>query len=106
MGQKTDTASLEVHRREVDPNVLTENLGSDRIEATRLSILNLERVMTRILPATTAEGSDFSELEAMYKAVLGQCNGWLQWVIKLIGGVEESRTLAGRGSDQFSRLPR
>jgi membrane-bound inhibitor of C-type lysozyme len=88
----------------VDPNVLTENLGADRIEATRLGILNLERIMGYIVDSTTDLGSDFSQLEKMYNAVLGQRETWLRSVTKLVGGVEESRTLAGRGGDQFNRV--
>ena len=90
----------------VDPNVLTENLGSDRIEAARLGIQNLERVMGHIVGATTYLGSDYSKLAEMYDAVLGQRYGWLAAAIKLVGGVEEDRTLAGLGNVEFHRVPR
>lgn len=90
----------------VDPNVLTENLGSDRIEATRLGIQNLERVMSYLVDATTVAGGDFDKLTEMYNAVLAQRKGWLSATVKLIGGVEEDRTLAGIGGDEFSRVPR
>lgn len=90
----------------VDPNVQTENLGADRIEATRLGIRNLERVMGYLLPATTRAGGDFAKLNEMYQAVLAHRQRWLKSVIKLIGGVEENRTLAGRGETQFTRVER
>ena len=89
---------------EVDPNVLMENLGSDRIEATRLGILNLERLMTRLVDATTEPGGAFDQLEASYGVILDERETWLASVIKLVGGVEENRTLAGGGA-QFSRVP-
>ncbi len=93
-----DTPSL------VDPNVLTENLGSDRIEATRLGIRNLERVMGYLVPATTETGRDYSKLNEMYHVILDQRSIWLTSVAKLLGGVEETRTLAGRGEAQFHRV--
>ncbi len=89
-----------------DPTVLTENLSSDRIEAARLGIQNLERVMGYILSATTYLGSDYNKLESTYDAVLDQRYRWLQAAIKVIGGVEEDRTLAGLHTTEFRRVPR
>lgn len=89
-----------------DPNVLTENLGSDRLEATRLGLLNLERAMGYLVAATTQEGGDFTKLNTMYNAILDTRGRWLDSVVKLIGGVEENRTLAGRAARQFTPVPR
>ena len=90
---------------DVDPNVLMENLGSDRIEATRLGILNLERLMKRLVDATTEPGGNFDQLGETYTALLAERENWLASVIKLVGGVEENRTMAGGGA-QFSRVPK
>ncbi|MDD1755151.1 MAG: zinc-dependent metalloprotease, partial [Methanothrix sp.] len=89
-----------------DPTVHTENIGSDRINATALGIKNLERVMGYLVPATVSKGQDFSKLGTMYDAVLSQRLKWLGSVAKLVGGVEETRTLAGRGDVQFRRVPK
>ncbi|RQW79286.1 MAG: DUF5117 domain-containing protein [Methanothrix sp.] len=89
-----------------DPTVHTENIGSDRINATALGIKNLARVMGYLVPATVSKGQDFSELGTMYDAVLSQRLKWLGSVVKLVGGVEETRTLAGRGDVQFRRVPK
>ncbi len=91
---------------DVDPTVLMENLGDDRIEATRLGLKNLERVMGYLIPASTSLGSDFSGLQKNYQTLLEQRYNWLSSVVKLIGGVEETRTLAGRGDVQFHRVPK
>ena len=88
-----------------DPTVLTENLGDDRIEATRLGIANLERVMGYLIDASTSLGSDYSKAQTSYDTLLEQRYNWLSSVVKLIGGVEETRTLAGRGGVQFHRVP-
>lgn len=89
-----------------DPNVLTENLGSDRLEATRLGLLNLERALGYLVAATTQKGGDFTKLNTMYNAILDTRGRWLDSVVKLIGGVEENRTLAGRATRQFTPVPR
>ncbi|MFZ2359840.1 MAG: zinc-dependent metalloprotease [Anaerolineae bacterium] len=91
---------------DIDPTVLMENLGDDRIAATRLGIANLERVMGYLVTASTSLGSDFSKLGQAYGTVLEHRHRWLSSVVKLIGGVEETRTLAGRGAAQFHRVPR
>lgn len=90
----------------VDPTVLMENLGDDRIEATRLGIANLQRAMGYLLPATTRLGGDYAKLGATYQSILEHRHQWLSSVIKLIGGVEETRTLAGRGEAQYHRVAR
>jgi hypothetical protein len=90
----------------VDPTVQTENLGDDRIEATRLGIVNLQRAMAYLVDASTDLGSDYNKLDATYTSILDHRYQWLSSVVKLIGGVEETRTLAGRGEAQFHRVPR
>lgn len=89
-----------------DPNVFKETLSDNRIEAARLGLDNLDRVMTFILPSTTRLGGDFTRLDKMYDSLLSHREFWLSAVIKEIGGVEETRTLAGRSDTQFQPVPR
>ncbi len=89
----------------VDPTVLTENIGSDPIEATALGLKNLDREMDYLLKATTTKGEDFKLLEETYKEVVGHRSRWLLAVAKQVGGVVESRSLAGRGTVTFTRIP-
>lgn len=92
---------------QVDPTVLTENIGSDAVEATELGLKNLDRVMGHLVAATTDKGEDFELLEETYQQVLGHRSRWFQAVAKQVGGVVESRTLAGRGeAPQFNRVPK
>jgi Met-zincin/Domain of unknown function (DUF5117)/Domain of unknown function (DUF5118) len=86
-----------------DPEVQTENIGKERIEATRLSIASLERAAGRLLGATTKLGEDYDLLEGTYNRLLGQRNRYIGSVVKLIGGVRETRYLGGRGGDTFVR---
>jgi hypothetical protein len=91
---------------DIDPTVLTENLGDDRIAATRLGIANLQRVMGYLIDATTRLGGDYNKLGQTYHTILMHRFQWLSSVVELVGGVEETRTLAGRGEAQFHRVPK
>jgi hypothetical protein len=90
----------------VDPTVLTENIGSDRIEATALGLKNLDRALDYLIEATTNKGEDFALLEEAYQSILMHERNWFNSVAKLVGGVRENRTLAGRGGETFVRVPK
>ncbi len=89
----------------VDPTVLTENIGSDPVEATAMGLRNLDRVMGYLTDATTEKGEDFKLLEEAYKEVLSHRMRWFGAVAKQVGGVVEDRTLGGRGGETFVRVP-
>ena len=87
----------------LDPEVITENIGKERIEATKLSIASLERAAKRLIPATTRLGEDYETLERTYYTLLSQRSRYIESVVKMIGGVRETRYLGGRGGDTFTR---
>jgi hypothetical protein len=88
----------------VDPTVLTENIGSDPIQATACGLKNLDRVMDHLIAATTEKGEDFALLEEVYAEILGHRTRWFSAVAKEVGGVIENRTLGGRGGETFVRV--
>jgi hypothetical protein len=88
----------------VDPTVLTENIGSDAIEATTLGLKNLERVVEKLVSATSRTGEDFTLLQEAYQAVLRHRGLWFGAVAKQVGGVRENRILGGRDGDTFTRV--
>lgn len=88
----------------VDPTVLTENIGSDALAATTHGMANLERVMDWLIPATTKLGEDHKLLEDTYQQLFRLRNNWLGAVVKLVGGVIETRYLGGRGEQTFERV--
>ncbi len=90
---------------QVDPTVLTENIGSDALLATALGLKNLDRVIDKLVPATTRLGEDYTVLQDAYQAVLDHRMRWFGAVAKQVGGVVENRVLAGRGGDTFTRVP-
>lgn len=87
----------------LDPEVQTENIGRERIEATRLSVQSLERAANKLIPATTKLGEDYDLLESTYFQLISQRSRYINSVVKLIGGVRETRFLGGRGGDTFVR---
>src|SRR5205823_5993446 len=90
----------------VDPTVKTENIGTDAVQATALGLKNLDRVLDHLVAGTTSLGEDFSLLEDTYKTVLNHRRNWFNAVALEVGGVIESRTLGGRGTESFTRIAR
>jgi hypothetical protein len=90
----------------VDPTVLTENIGSDAVQATSLGLKNLDRVLDYLVAGTTEKGEDYSLLEEAYGEILSHRARWFGAVAKQVGGVVEYRTLGGRGGESFVRVPK
>ncbi len=86
---------------EVDPSVYSNVLGSDAIAAGDLGLRNIDRVMSFIVPATTRTGEGYEKLSTMYEALVQQRHRELVYVSRLVGGVEETRYQAGRGTAPF-----
>ena len=82
----------------VDPQVNTNVVGSDPIEAADLGLRNIDRVMPMLIPGTTQLGSSYTRMAEMYETLITQRLRELMAVAKLVGGVEETRYQAGRGA--------
>ncbi len=89
---------------QVDPSVLTENIGSDAVLATGLGLKNVDRALEYLIAATTEKGEDYSLLEEVYGEILSHRGRWFNAVAKQVGGVMEYRTLGGRGGESFVRV--
>jgi hypothetical protein len=59
-----------------------------------------------LVKATTKPGEDFDVLKETFNDIWTLRRLWLGSVVRMVGGVVESRTLAGRGGDQFARVPK
>jgi len=86
---------------QVDPTVDTQVLGSDPIAATDMGLRNIDRVMAMLLPATSELGRPYDDLAEVYDALLLKREKELGAVAKLVGGVEETRYEAERGTVPF-----
>lgn len=83
-----------------DPRIQTEDLSNDAIEATRLGMLNLERIMDNLVDAATYEpGQSYEELGVAYGALASQFSRELGHVTKYVGGSIYRRELA-QGQEQ------
>ena len=80
-----------------DPGRQSEDLGDDGVEATRLGLLNLRRVMGYLESATEKTGDDFSLLSSTYSEVIGQRSREIGHVVTIVGGVTETEYHAGAG---------
>ncbi len=88
-----------------DPTQRMEDLSADPIEATRLGLLNLKRVLSYLVPATSKFGEDYADLDEMYNTVLGQRQLELSHVAALVGGVTQTNYNYGRGKAVFAPIP-
>ena len=87
---------------EVDPTVNTQVLGSDPIASTDMGLRNIDRVAALLIPATTDLGQPYSQLSEVYGTLLVKRQKELSSVAKIVGGVEEVRYQAGRGTVPFT----
>ena len=86
---------------DVDPTVNTQVLGSDPIGATDMGLRNIDRVVPMLIPATTDPGRPYYQLNEVYRTLLIKRQKELFSVAKIVGGVEEVRYQAGRGTAPF-----
>lgn len=91
-----------------DPTTLSEDIGSDAIEASTLGFKNLDLIGEKILiPATTSKlGDDYALLAETAGQLLQQRQVEAYHVIENVGGVVETDYHAGRGGDVFKPVAR
>jgi hypothetical protein len=90
----------------VDPTVKTENIGADSLRATEMGLKNMDKVLDHLVTATTTQGEDFTLLQEVYQAIQAHRRNWFNAVALNVGGVIENRTLGGRGTETFTRIPK
>lgn len=91
-----------------DPSTISEDIGGgDRVETSRLGLLNLDLIGKKYLySSTTKFGEDYEMLDAMRSNLMSQRMQELYHVIARVGGVYETDYHAGRGGDVFTPVPR
>jgi hypothetical protein len=91
-----------------DPRIQTEDIGNDAMEATRLGMLNLARIMDNLVDAASYEpGQSYEEIGVAYRALASQFSRELGHVTKYVGGSIYRRELAqGQSqSDVYDSFP-
>jgi len=89
-----------------DPRVQTENISNDEMEASRLGILNLERILDGIVEYSNAEGQDYTQLAEIYNSVGGQYNRYIGHVSNNVGGVYEQNKTTDQEGAVYSPVPK
>jgi len=88
-----------------DPTAQSEALGDDGVLASEYGVLNLQRSMENLVDWSTEPGEDFSELDELYGALVGQWNRYLGHVATIVGGVERVFRTADQPGDPFRIVP-
>lgn len=74
----------------LDPRSQREDLGDDAVEASRLGVANLQRIVPNLIDWTGEEGENYAQLEEIYGEVAVQWRRYLGHVTREIGGVYET----------------
>ncbi|HAA76255.1 TPA: zinc-dependent metalloprotease, partial [Candidatus Latescibacteria bacterium] len=93
-------------RSRFDPTAQAEDLGSDPVAATRNGLLNIDRTVDMLIPATAWEGKDYGHLKELYGRLIGQRARELMHVANVIGGVEQVTKHVGQSGPVYQPLPR
>jgi hypothetical protein len=89
----------------VDSTRQTEDLGSNAVEATRLGLLNLQRVAGYLVKATSKSGKDYELLSDEYDALLAQWSREMGHVANVVGGVQEINLYYGDATRRYFPNP-
>ncbi len=68
----------------------TENISNDEMEASRLGILNLQRILDNLVEWTDEDGEEYGELAELYANVGAQYNRYIGHVSGNVGGIYET----------------
>ena len=90
----------------LDPRILTEAIGDDPVEATRLGQKNKKRILANLIEATSFEPSKgYDELDEAYKTLVQQHARELGHVAKAVGGVMYKNELTQHHHDKEIFVP-
>ena len=90
-------------RTAVDPRALSEDLGDNAMQAARLGIENLKRIVPNIIEwTTTGEPSQtYDDAAKLYSGVLFQWNLYHYHVMANVGGIYLENTIVGDGRKTY-----
>jgi len=88
-----------------DPRQQTENISNDEMEASRLGVLNLQRILDNLVEWTAEEGKDWAQLQELYGQVGSQFNRYMGHVSSNVGGVYEQPKTSDQDGVVYSPVP-
>jgi hypothetical protein len=91
--------------RPADPRSQNEDLGRDAMEAGRLGIENLKRIVPNLVEWTREDRSDYEELEELYGEVVAQWRRYLGHAARHVGGVHETHKTYEQEGPVYEPVP-
>ncbi|HET8737354.1 MAG TPA: zinc-dependent metalloprotease [Pricia sp.] len=93
--------------RNFDPRSQTEDLGDDAMQASMYGILNLQRITPYLKNWTKeSDSDDYSNLDQVYEALVGQYKDYIFHVIQNIGGIYETPKTMGEEGAVYRPVPK
>ena len=89
----------------IDPRSQNEDLTNDAVEASRLGLANLRRIVPELPTWTRANGEDYDELSELYGQVVGQWGRYMGHVAANVGGVYETPKTADQTGEVYVPVP-
>ncbi len=89
-----------------DPRYQTEDIGDNAMRASEYGIKNLKRILPNLLEWSKEKGENYSELDGLYKSLLGQFRRYMGHVSKNVGGIYDSPKTYDMTGDQFEIVPK
>ncbi|PEN13461.1 zinc-dependent metalloprotease [Longibacter salinarum] len=89
----------------VDPRSQNEDLTNDAVEASRLGIANLKRILPNLIEWTREDGADYATLEELYGAVLNQWGRYMGHVGSYVGGIYDTPKTYTQDGVVFEPVP-
>ena len=83
----------------------TENISNDEMEAGRLGILNLQRILDRLPEWVVEDGDDYDELQELYNNVISQFGRYIGHVVANVGSVHETLKTADQEGVVYEPVP-
>lgn len=74
-----------------DPDSQTENIGDDPIKASEYGLRNLKIVAQNLKAWTLEPNDDFSDLEELYREMIGVYRRYIYHVLNIVGGIHQTR---------------
>jgi hypothetical protein len=89
-----------------DPRAQTEDLGDNSMKASEYGIRNLKRILPSLPEWTREEDDKYTNLEEMYKQLVGQFGRYMGHVLKNVGGVYETFKSVEQTGDVYAPTPK
>ncbi|MGH7663566.1 MAG: zinc-dependent metalloprotease [Gemmatimonadaceae bacterium] len=90
-----------------DPGALTEAVGdANAVQSTRLGLMNIERLVPMLIPATVKPGEDFEDLSELYGRLVRQWGTELNHVVAIVGGAASQEKYGGQEGVRFTPIAR